>query len=183
MKTIDLSTYDNSWYHPGTSKVWILVWIVVSTLFVRNPMIVSMTFKKMILRAFGAKIGKGVWVKPGVHIKYPWLLEIGDNCWIGENVWIDNLAKVTIGNHVVLSQGAMLLCGNHNYKKVGFDLMVGEIKLDNGVWIGARSIVCGEVTCQSHAILTVNSVLTQVMEPYSIYTGNPAIKIRQRRIV
>ena len=167
----DLSKYDNSWYDPGASKLWILFWIIISTLCVRNPISVSMTLKKMILRLFGAKIGKGVWVKPGVHIKYPWRLTIGDNCWIGENVWIDNLAEVSIGSNSVLSQGSMLLCGNHNYKSSNFDLIVEKIDLEDGVWIGAKSIVCGGVVCKSHSELSVNSVATSDLNPYSIYAA------------
>ena len=77
--------------------------------------------KIYLLKIFGAKIGKGVIIKPGVNIKYPWNLYIGDHVWIGENVWIDNLDDVIINNHVCVSQGAMLLCGNHNYKKSSFN--------------------------------------------------------------
>jgi putative colanic acid biosynthesis acetyltransferase WcaF len=75
------------------------------------------------------KLVRGVNIKPGVHVKYPWNLKIGEFTWIGEDVWIDNLVKVDIGSNVCLSQGAMLLTGNHNYKKTTFDLMVGEIVL------------------------------------------------------
>ena len=134
----------------------------------------------MVLKLFGAKIGKGVVIKPNVNIKYPWLLEIGDHTWVGEKVWIDNLAKVTIGSNVCLSQGAMLLCGNHNYKKTTFDLILGEIVLEDGTWIGAHAVVCPGVTTGSHSILAVNSVANKDLESYSVYQGNPAVKIRER---
>jgi putative colanic acid biosynthesis acetyltransferase WcaF len=138
--------------------------------------------KRLILRLFGAKIGSFVIIKPKISIKYPWLLSISDNVWIGENVWIDNLAQVTIESNVCISQGAMLLCGNHDYKKSSFDLIVGDISLEKGVWIGAKAIVCPGVTCKSHSILAVGSVATRDLEPYSIYQGNPAVKIRNREI-
>jgi putative colanic acid biosynthesis acetyltransferase WcaF len=131
---------------------------------------------------FGAKVGKGVNIKPSVNVKYPWRLSIGNYTWIGENVWIDNLDNVSIGNNCCISQGAMLLCGNHNYKKMTFDLIVGEIILEDGVWIGAQSIVCPNVTCKTHSVLTVNSVATTDLEPYTIYRGNPAKEIRKRTI-
>jgi putative colanic acid biosynthesis acetyltransferase WcaF len=76
----------------------------------------------------------------------------------------------------------MLLTGNHNQKKTTFDLDVGDILLEDGVWIGAFSIVCPEVKCQSHAVLSVNSVATKKLEPYTIYQGNPARKVRKRVI-
>lgn len=134
------------------------------------------------MRLFGAKIGKGVVIKPKVNIKYPWRLEVGNYTWIGENAWIDNLANVKIGNNVCISQGAMLLCGNHNYKKTTFDLIIGNITLENGTWIGAHSIVCPGVTLHSHSVLGVASVANHDMESYSIYQGNPAKKIRIRTV-
>ena len=178
MKT-DLSTYNNNWYQPG-GKLKILLWYFVNVLFFINPLNPVSSIKVFLLKLFGAKIGAGVVIKPGVNIKYPWLLTIGDYSWIGEKVWIDNLAQVTIGKHACISQEAMLLCGNHNYKKSTFDLMVGEIIIKDGAWIGAKSVVCPGVTVQSHAILTVNSVATKTLEANYIYQGNPAIQTRKR---
>ena len=76
----------------------------------------------------------------------------------------------------------MLLTGNHHYRKSTFDLITGEIKLEEGSWIGAFAIVCPGVICRSHAVLSVNSVATETLEPYWVYKGNPAIKSRERKI-
>ncbi|MBX7124419.1 MAG: WcaF family extracellular polysaccharide biosynthesis acetyltransferase, partial [Cyclobacteriaceae bacterium] len=135
-----------------------------------------------LLRLFGARIGQGVNIKPHVNIKYPWLLTIGDHSWIGENVWIDNLVPVTIGNHCCLSQGALLLTGNHDYHKTTFDLMTGSIVLEDGVWIGAQAVVTPGVTCHSHAVLAVGSVASTPLDAYTVYRGNPAVEVRQRII-
>lgn len=178
----NLSQYDNSWYNTGGSRLKRFVWYYCNIIFIKNGWNISSSLKIIILRIFGAKIGKGVVIKPCVNIKYPWNLEIGDYTWIGEDVWIDNLVKVKIGSNVCLSQGAMLFCGNHNYKLSTFDLIVGEITIEDGVWIGAKSIVCPNVTCKSHSVLSVQSVATNDMEAYSIYQGNPAIKVRDRII-
>jgi putative colanic acid biosynthesis acetyltransferase WcaF len=177
----DLSKYNNSWYQPG-NPIKIMLWYFVNVLVLKNPLLPFSELKIFVLKLFGAKIGQEVVIKPCVNIKYPWKLTIGNHTWIGENVWIDNLDDVTIGSNVCLSQGALLLCGNHNYKLSTFDLMIGKIVLEDGVWIGAQSIVCGGVTCHSHAVLSVNSVATKHLEPYSIYRGNPAEKIADRTI-
>ncbi len=131
---------------------------------------------------FGAKIGANVVIKPSVNIKYPWKLTIGANSWIGENVWIDNLELVTIGENCCISQGALLLCGNHNFSISTFDLIAKPIVLENGVWIGAKSIVSGGVTCFSHSILSIQSATSKDLKSFCIYRGNPAVEIKERKI-
>ena len=177
-----LSNYNNSWYKPGASKLKIGLWYFTNLLIFQSGLFPINGLKVALLRAFGAKLGKGIVIKARVNIKYPWNLKIGDHCWIGEGAWIDNLAFVTIGDHVCLSQGAMLLTGNHNYKRSSFDLMIGEIILEEGVWIGSHAIVSPGVSCFSHAVLSVNSVATKDLESYTIYQGNPAQKVKERII-
>lgn len=183
MKQTDLSKYNNDWYRPGGSKIKIALWYITNALFLINPLNPFGKLKVVLLRLFGAKIGKGVVIKQGVNIKYPWLLSIDDNTWIGERVWIDNLAQVTIGKNCCLSQGAMLLCGNHNYKKESFDLMTSPIIIEDGAWVGALSIVCPGAILKTHSILSVSSVATETLEAYTMYKGNPAQKIRARIIL
>ena len=179
MKT-DLSLYDNSWYHIGAGNFKNILWYFCNILFVKCSLQPLSVIKARLLRLFGAKIGKGVVIKPGVNIKYPWNLSIGDYSWIGENVWIDNLAKVKIGNNVCISQGAMLLCGNHDYKRPTFDLMVKPIVIEDGAWVGAQSTVCPGVTMHLHSVLAVGSIASKDLMPYSIYRGNPAVKVAER---
>lgn len=176
-----LDTFNNDWYNPGSYFKRIL-WYFTNVLFFKNHWFVISPFKVFLLKIFGAKVGKGVVIKSGVSFKYPWKLSVGNYVWIGEDVWVDNLSNVTIQDHVCISQGAMLLTGNHNFKKSSFDLMIGDIVLENGVWIGAKSIVCPGVTCSSHAVLTVNSVANKDLNAFSIYTGNPAVFQKQRTI-
>ena len=90
----DLSKYDNSWYNTGGNVLKRLLWYFCNILFIKNEWNPSSVIKVYVLRVFGAKIGRGVVIKPCVNIKYPWNLEIGDNTWIGEDVWIDNLVPV-----------------------------------------------------------------------------------------
>lgn len=177
----DLSKYDNSWYNPGGSGIKKIFWYFINLAFFKSSFPFYGT-KRFLLRAFGAKVGKEVVIKPHVSIKYPWKLELGNYVWIGENVWIDNLELITIKDNACVSQGAMLLCGNHNYKKSSFDLMVGKICIEEGAWVGAKSVVCPGVTLHSHALLTVGSVAIQSLDAYGIYQGNPAVKVRERVI-
>ncbi len=182
MQTVDLSKFNNSWYKPGRNIFIRLLWYFTNVIFFKNSLNLFNFTKIFLLKLFGADLGKNIIIKPSVNIKYPWRLKIGNNVWIGENVWIDNLDDIVIGNNVVISQGALLLSGNHNFKKTAFDLIVGKIVLEDGVWIGAMSVVTGNVTCRTHSILTVASVASRDLEPFGIYRGNPAVFIKKREI-
>ena len=175
----DLAKYNNDWYNPG-NKLILSIWFIINVIFIHSKWNPFIGLKIFLLRIFGAKIGRGVILKPGVNIKYPWKLSIGNHVWIGEDVWIDNVDDVIIGSHVCISQGAMLLCGNHDYKKSTFDLILGKIIIEDGVWIGARSIVTQNVTCYNHSVLMVNSVASSDLSAFSIYRGSPAKKVRER---
>ena len=177
----DFSKYNNKDFYPGNLILRIL-WYLFSQFFFKSSWLPFTFIKVFILRIFGAKIGKSVVIKPSVNIKYPWKLSLANHVWIGENVWIDNLDNVVIGNNVCISQGAFLLCGNHNYKKDSFDLITNPIIVEDGVWIGAKSTVLPGVTAKSHSILSAGSVTSKDLEPYSIYRGNPAEKVSIRTI-
>lgn len=175
-----LSKYDNSSYSRGAGKTKCILWYFANLLFIKNHWNPLNGLKVAILKLFGSKIGKGVIIKPGVNIKYPWLLTIGDYSWIGEDVWIDNLAQVTIGLNCCISQGALLLCGNHNFRSESFDLIVKPITIEDGAWVGAKSVVCPGVTVKEDAIITVGSVATKSLDAATIYQGNPAVSKRKR---
>ena len=167
----------------GASKLKQVLWYFVSVIFVENALIPSSALRIFFLKKFGANIGKGVVIKPNVKIKFPWKLIIGENSWIGEGVWIDNLDQVSIGNSVCISQGAFVFTGNHDYKKITFDLITLPIIIEDGVWIGALAVVCPGVICGTQAILSVSSVANKNLEPYGIYKGNPALLTSKRIIL
>jgi len=178
----DLSRFDNSDYHPGAGPLKRLAWYLCSTMFIHSHALLPYSVKCGILRLFGARVGKGVVIKPRVNIKYPWKLKVGDHSWIGEGAWIDCLDTVDIGANVCVSQGALILSGNHDYSKSTFDLMVRPIIIADGAWIGARSVVTQGVHVGEHAVLSVGSVASSNLEPFGIYRGNPAQKIKTRTI-
>ena len=182
MNKVNLSQFSPKDYNKGAGLFKIALWYFVNALFVRPSWIPFMGFKVFLLRLFGAKIGKRICLKPCVLIKSPWNLSIGDDCWIGEKAWIDNLDKVYVGNNVCISQGALLLTGNHDYTISSMPYRNAPINIEDGVWIGGKAIVCSGVTAHQNAILTVGSVATKDLEADGIYQGNPAVRIRERII-
>ncbi|MCL5023037.1 MAG: WcaF family extracellular polysaccharide biosynthesis acetyltransferase [Nitrospirae bacterium] len=177
-----LSKFRNASYAPGRRFLTRSIWFVTNVLFVLNPLNPFSQLRAILLKMLGGKIGQGVVLKPSINIKYPWNLEIGDNSWIGESVLFDSLDKISIGSNVCISQGAYLCTGNHDYTKEAFDLIVRPIVIEDGVWVGAKAVICPGVTLRSHSVITAGSVVTKDTEPYGIYQGNPAQYIRKRVI-
>ena len=137
-------------------------------------------WRRFLLQLFGAKIGRGTRIKPRLHVTSPWMLRIGNYCWLGEDLWIDNLINVLIGDHVCLSQGAYLCTGNHNYRIPSFDLRLGAIEIQSHAWIAAKSVLAPGVTVGTGAIVSLGSVVLTDVHPNSIVRGNPAQCVGQR---
>ncbi|HRW89123.1 MAG TPA: colanic acid biosynthesis acetyltransferase WcaF, partial [Flavobacteriales bacterium] len=96
--------------------------------------------------------------------------------------WLDNIDRLTIHSNVVISQGAMIIQGSHDYKKVDYPTLHRPVVLEEGSWVGAGAIVTLGVTLKSHSVLAAGSVATKDLEPYTIYQGNPAQPVRERVI-
>lgn len=171
--------FDKKDFKIGASSTKVYCWYLVNLLFFRSGLVPFSTILVGILRAFGATIGKDVRIKPGIHIRYPWKLELGDHSWLAD-CYIDNLDFVSIGKNVCISQQAMLMTGNHNYKLRSFDLVTKPIVIEDGVWIGAKSFVAPGVRAASHAVLTAGSTAVKNLDAYIVYQGNPALKLRAR---
>jgi putative colanic acid biosynthesis acetyltransferase WcaF len=180
---VRLRDYNNSWYQAGRSKLWQTVWFFVGLPIVRCSILPSSALRVRMLRIFGAQIGSGVVIKPGVRIKYPWHLRVGNDVWLGESCWIDNLTTVRIGNDVCISQGAYLCTGNHNWSDPAFGLAVEPILLGNGSWVGAKAFLSPGVVLGEGAVAAGGSVVNRSVTDYEIHAGNPAAFVRKRQII
>ena len=180
--TPDLAAFDNSWYTPGRARFVQALWFFLGAPLLRSAVIPSSKFRVFLLRVFGARLGRGVVVKPGVRVKYPWLLSVGSHSWIGEDAWIDNLAPVALGSDVCISQGAYLCTGNHDWSDPAFGLVAQPIILDNGSWAGARSVICPGVSLGEAAVAAAGSVVSSNIPPFEIHAGNPATFVHVREI-
>lgn len=177
-----LDSYTSGTYTPG-APVWRQVlWYTLGDCLVRSRWIPFSGFKVWILRCFGAQIGRQVRIKPGVQIKFPWRLTLGNYVWIGENAWLDNLALITIEDHVCLSQEVYLCTGNHDWSEPTFKLRLGSIHIEQGSWIAARAVIGPGVKVGRGAVLGLGSVTGRSLEPMTIYGGNPAQPVKKRRV-
>ncbi len=180
--TTRLDLFDNSWYDPGRRLPTRIVWLMVNRVFFGTAFPWPSAVRAAVLRLFGAEIGEGVVIRSRTNIKYPWHLRVGDHAWIGEGVWIDSLAKVSIGAECCLSQGAMIETGNHDWSSPTFDLVTKDVTVEDGAWCAVRSLLLPGSILASHAVLGAGSVLSGTTEPYAVYVGTPAVKVRARVI-
>ncbi len=176
-----LDNYNLGSYAPGAAFWKQLLWYFVGSPLVTSYWLPMSSLKVFLLRAFGAKIGQGVRIKTGVRVKFPWRLTVGDYVWIGEDAWIDNLAYVTIESHVCLSQGIYLCTGNHDWNHPDFKLITAPIYIQEGSWIAAKAAIGPGVTIERGAVLTIGGVTGRSLEAMTIYAGNPAQPVKERK--
>jgi len=136
------------------------IWYFVNNLLF-NSLFPFSQAKILILKIFGAKIGKNVIIKEYVKIKFPSNLIIGDNVWIGEGVWIDNIAIVEIGNNCCISQNVYFCTGNHNSKLETFELIEESIVVEKNSWIASRSTIGPGVKIHEGTFVKIGSIVTK----------------------
>lgn len=94
-----------------------------------------------VLRAFGAQIGHGVFIRHRVRVLWPWKLQIGDHSWVGEGVWLLNLEPIVIGKNVCISQEAFLCTGSHDFLSPTFEYDNGQITIGDDTWLATQALV------------------------------------------
>ena len=138
------------------------------------------SWRRGLLRLFGARIAKGVHLHPSVRITVPWNLDIAEYAAVGEDVRLYNLGLVTIGASATVSQGAHLCAGTHDYRKADLPLVKATIRIEAGAWICADAFIGPGVTVGDHAIAGARAVVMRDVAPYAIVAGNPARQIGVR---
>ncbi|MDV7187794.1 DapH/DapD/GlmU-related protein [Lutibacter sp. TH_r2] len=94
--------------------------------------------------------------------------------------------KVEIGKYTMLANNVSIIGGDHEYSKVGVPIIfsgrgaLNKTSIGKDVWIGAYSKIMTGVTIGDGAIIAMGSVVTKNVEPFAIYGGVPAVKIKDR---
>jgi putative colanic acid biosynthesis acetyltransferase WcaF len=166
--TIDLGAYQRPVIAGNRNPVWRIAWHVCSALLFQNALVLPSSWKAALLRRFGARVGRGLVVRPRVTIKWPWFLALGDHVWLGEQVWIDNHCLVTLGDSVCISQGAYLFTGNHDYDDPGFRFFCKPVTIEDGAWVGAKAIVCPGSVLRRMSVIGAGVVCSGVTDERSV---------------
>ncbi len=171
---MDLSQFSSKNFDRGAHRIQELLWILIRTLFFLTPLPLPSFLKVLLLRLFGAKIGKGVIIRSRVMIWMPWRLEIQDHVWIGEEAFLLNLSPIVIESHCCISQRAFLCTGSHDHQQIDFRFKNAPITLRQGSWIAAQAFVGAGVEVGKNSIVSAGSVALYSIPENTIVRGNPA---------
>jgi len=160
-----------------TRQLWNWVWLF---LFRPSPRPLH-AWRAFLLRVFGASLGTDVHVYPAVKIWAPWNLDIGNNVGIADGVTLYNMSFLRIGDYAVISQGAHLCGGSHDYNSPNFQLIAEPITVEKHVWICAEAFISQGVTLPAGAVVAARSVVSKTLEhSWTVYAGVPAKPIGKR---
>lgn len=176
----DLSKFNNDAFRRDAPAWKEVLWRMLQQGLFNSEWIKAYELKLRILRGFGAKLAPCVVVKPKAKITFPWKLSVGTNSWIGEEAWLLNLDRITVGSNVCISQRAFLCTGSHNWKKETFDLITKPIVIEDGAWICADVFIGPGVTIGKNTVVTAGSVVTKDMPSDMICSGNPCVVVKKR---
>ncbi len=137
-------------------------------------------FRASILRLFGARIGKGVAIRPSANIEVPWMIELQDGATVGDHAILYSLGPITVGKRAIISQYAHLCAGTHDYTDHSFKLIRSPITLGDDVWIGADAFIGPGVNVGSLSVIGARSSTYKDVEERTVYVGNPAKPIKER---
>jgi putative colanic acid biosynthesis acetyltransferase WcaF len=174
--------------HTGASfskgnRVARLLWHIVFNTFFRYSPKPFHSWRAFILRLFGAKLGKGVHIYPNVKIWAPWNLELGDESGIASGVIIYSQGKICVGKRCVISQGAHLVAGTHDYRLTGFPLITKSITIGDHVWIAAEAFIHPGIQIGNGCVIGARSVVVKDMPEWMVCAGHPCKPIKQRIMV
>ena len=141
-----------------------------------NSRINSNLSRRNILKLMGAKVGRQVVIRSEIKIHFPWNLEIGDNCWIGEEVWFINHEKIKIGSNVCISQRSIICSGGHDYRSASLEYSHKPIEIKDGAWVCLDAKVLPGVTIGECSVVSAGEIARKSVPDYSMLVGG---EIRQ----
>ena len=165
----------------GKSGWYTQFWWIVEALFFRPSPQFMYGWRRFLLRSFGAKIGKGVIVRPTVRTQFPWRVSIGDFSWIGDNVVLYSLGIIDIGNNVVVSQKSYLCTGSHDYTRQDFPISCMPVILEDECWLGTDVYVAPGVTIGEGTVVGARSSVFKSLPAGMVCVGSPAKVVKQRK--
>ncbi|WP_171036512.1 putative colanic acid biosynthesis acetyltransferase [Dyadobacter sediminis] len=164
----------------GRPGWYVQLWWIIQALFFKTSPQFMYGWRRFLMRLFGAKIGKGVILRPSVHTQFPWKVTIGDYSWIGDHAVLYSLGPITIGSNVVISQKSYLCTGSHDYLKNDFPIYSEPIHIENECWLATDVFVGPGVTIGRGTVVGARSSVFKSLPGNKICTGSPAKPVKDR---
>ena len=164
----------------GRNAVYVQLWWIVQALLFKNSPQILYSFRRSLLRLFGASIGAGVLIRPTATVTYPWKLRIGDHSWIGDDVVLYSLDDISIGANSVVSQRSYLCGGDHDYSRSDFSIRSRPIFVGDSCWIATDVFIAPGVSIGSGTVVGARSSVFEDMPSNSICLGSPCKAVRPR---
>ena len=168
--------------HSTANKVMRLLWQVVWLFFFRPSLWFFQAPRRLLLKGFGAKVGRGVQIMPSVKIWAPWNLTLGEFSTISHGVDLYNVDRIEIGAHATISQRAFLCTASHEIDHANMPLISSPIRIADGAWVCAEAYIHPGVTVGVDAVCGVRSVVLKDVPARQVVGGNPAKEIRERNV-
>jgi putative colanic acid biosynthesis acetyltransferase WcaF len=149
------------------------LWSLVFPLFRLSPRI-FWGWRRFILRAFGARVGKDVHIFPTTRIAIPWNLTLGDGCALGDRTNLYSLGHIRVGCRATISQGAHLCAGTHDWRDPAMPLLKRPIAIGDDVWVCADAFLGPGVHVGARVIVGARAVVMKDVAADLIVAGNPA---------
>jgi putative colanic acid biosynthesis acetyltransferase WcaF len=156
-------------------KIRFVLWIFLSRSLLR--LLPSKSFYIFLLRIFGAKVGSNITIRNSVVVHFPWNLEIGDNCWIGEQVWFINHEKILIGSNVCISQRSIICSSGHDYRSSSLEYAHKPVIIKDGAWVCLDAKVLPGVKIGECSVVSAGETVRQSLPDYSMLIGGQVRKI------
>lgn len=158
-------------------QIW---WFVQATFFRCSPQF-AYSYRAALLRAFGAKVGKNVIIRPTATFTYPWKVEIGDYVWIGDDTVLYSLGEISIGAHTVISQRSYLCAGDHDYREPDFPIRGRHIIIREQCWLAADTFVAPGITIGSGTVVGARSSVFNDLPANMVCLGSPCKPVKSRK--
>jgi putative colanic acid biosynthesis acetyltransferase WcaF len=168
--------------HSIKVKLLRLAWAAAEMTLFRGSFHTMNRWRVFLLRCFGAKIGRQCKIRRTVRVYYPWNLEMGDMCIVGDDARLYDLGKITIGSGAMISQEAYLCAGTHDHTDLALPLQTPPVTVGPQAWVCARAFIGPGVTIGEGAIVAACGVAVKDVPAWAIVGGNPAKFIGKREL-
>jgi putative colanic acid biosynthesis acetyltransferase WcaF len=156
--------------------LWGIAWLI---LYRPSPRPLH-AWRRMLLRLFGARVGRHAHPYPGAKIWAPWNLSMDVASCLSDHVDCYSVAPITIGAYATVSQYCYLCSASHDYRDPTMPTVAAPIVIEADAWIAADAFIGPGVLIGRGAVIGARSTVTRDVAAWTVVAGSPATLRGQR---